>query len=322
MFKGELYMDTKKVLLKGSFGNLLNRINLKDGDDKINKGKSAISDLSNNIKSGIVKNIENTPKQISELIKSFKHEKIKNLEKVLKVEKSQLIVSNRKNRIYRTEAGYMYIVDKDVWGEPVSVTIKDDKKVVIRTIKYLNNQPFLFPVFNEKNVSGVIINMNQNEIWYQDDNVILVVSFKGEASDITKIKIANIKAMSHSKLHEYINNYKIVSKNKKLQEIVKEKDLRIDDVLIVTSKFIIGKDTKNFIKAYLFNNEYTIYDEIPLRVLPAIEPAAYDVLFSEEVLEYIRANKYDIEDFKQNGDFIEYWQNIGERKMCVLRYKV
>ena len=105
-------MDTKKVLLKGSFGNLLNRINLKDGDDKINKSK--FSDLSNNIKSGIVKSIENKPKQISELIKSFKHEKIKNLEKLLKVERSQLIVSNSKNRIYRTEAGYMYIIDKDV----------------------------------------------------------------------------------------------------------------------------------------------------------------------------------------------------------------
>ncbi len=315
-------MDTKKILLKGSFGNLLNRINLKDGDDKINKGKGAFSDLSNNIKSGIVKNIENKPKQISELIKSFKHEKIKNLEKLLKVEKNQLIVSNRKNRIYRTEAGYMYIVDKDVWGEPVSVTVKDNKKVVIRTIKYLNDQPYLFPVFNEKNVSGIIIHLSHQEIWYQDDNIITVVSFKGEASDITKIKIANIKSLSRDKLHEYINNYKVVGKNKKLQEIVKEKDLRIDDVLIITNKYIIGKDSKNLIKAYLFNNEYTIYDEIPLRVLPQIEPLAYDVLFSEEVLDYIRANRYHIEDFIQNGDFIEYWQNIGDRKMCVLRYKV
>ncbi len=315
-------MDTKKVLFKGSFGNLLNRINLKDGDDKINKGKNTFSDLSNNIKSGIVKSIENKPKQISELIKSFKHEKIKNLEKLLKVERNQLIVSNRKNRIYRTEAGYMYIIDKDVWGEPVSVTIKDDKKVIIRKIKYLNNKPYLFPVFNEKNISGIIIHMNQHEIWYQDDNLITVVSFKGESSDIAKIKVANIKSLSREKLFEYINNYKIVCKNKKLQEIVKEKDLRIDDFLIITNKYIVGKDSKNFIKAYLFDNEYTIYDEIPLRVLPQIEPAAYDVLFSQDVLSYIRANKYNIEDFKQNGEYIEYWQNIGDTKMCVMRYKI
>jgi len=313
-------MDTKKVLLKGSFGNLLNRINLKDGDDKINKSK--FSDLSNNIKSGIVKSIENKPKQISELIKSFKHEKIKNLEKLLKVERSQLIVSNSKNRIYRTEAGYMYIIDKDVWGEPVSVTIKDDKKVIIRKIKYLNNKPYLFPVFNEKNISGIIIYMNQHEIWYQDDNLITVVSFKGEVADFAKIKVANIKSLSREKLFEYINNYKIVCKNKKLQEIVKEKDLRIDDFLIITNKYIVGKDSKNYIKAYLFDNEYVIYDEIPLRVLPQIEPAAYDVLFSEDVLNYIRANNYNIEDFKQNGDYIEYWQNIGDKKMCVMRYKI
>ncbi|MDP4182595.1 MAG: hypothetical protein Q8942_16090 [Bacillota bacterium] len=315
-------MDSKKVALKGSFGSLISRINLKDGDDKINKGKNAIADFSNNIKSGIAKSIESKPKQISELIKSFSHEKIKNLEKVLKVEKNQLIVSNRKNRIYRTEAGYMYIVDKDVWGEPVNVTIKDDKKVVIRCIKYLDNQPFLFPVFNEKNISGRIIFMNQQEIWFQDDNTIFVVAFKGETADITKVKIANIKNMSQSKLHEYINNFKVVNKNKKLQEIVKDKDLRIDDVLIVRNGFIIGKDSKNFLKAYLFDNEYKVHEELPLRILPNLEPSAFDVLFSRDVLDYIRANNYSIEDFKQNGEFIEYWQTIGEKQMCVMRYKV
>jgi hypothetical protein len=56
--------------------------------------------------------------------------------------------------------------------------------------------------------------MNQHEIWYQDDNLITVVSFKGESSDIAKIKVANIKSLRREKLFEYINNYKIVLKTK------------------------------------------------------------------------------------------------------------
>jgi len=315
-------MDTKKVALKGSFENLMSRINSKDGDSSINAGKKAISDLSKNIKSGISKSIEGKPQQISDLIKSLKNEKIKNLEKVLKVEKSQLIVSNRKNRIYRNDAGYMYIVDKDVWGEPATVTIKDDKKVVVRCVKYLKDQPYLFPVFNEKNVNGTIFFMSKDEIWYKDDNTVIVVAFKGEVASLTKIKISNMKTMSQPKLHEYINNFKIINKNKKLHELVKEKDLRIDDVLIVRNSCIIGKDSKDTLKAYLFNNEYVVHDEIPLRVLPSIEPAAYDILFSSEVLEYIRANNYSIENFKQNGEYIEYWSRIGQNEMCVMRYKV
>jgi hypothetical protein len=56
----------------------------------------------------------------------------------------------------------------------------------------------------------------------------------------------------------------------------------------------VGKDSKNFIKSYLFDNEYTIYDEIlPLRVLPQIEPALMSAV-SQDVLSYIRANKYNI----------------------------
>jgi hypothetical protein len=44
----------------------------------------------------------------------------------------------------------MYIIDKDVWENRQRYNLKDDKKVIIRKIKYLNNKPYLFPVFKKK----------------------------------------------------------------------------------------------------------------------------------------------------------------------------
>jgi hypothetical protein len=315
-------MDTKKVSFKGNLGNLLNYVNSKDGEGKLKKGKDSLVKSSKDITANLSKFIEDQPQRISSMIKSLKNEKIKNLEKLLRVDKSELIVSNRKNRIYRSEAGNMYIIDKDMWGEPVAVTIKDEKKVVIRCIKYLDDTPFLFPVFNEKNIKGKIINMTPEEIWYQDSGDINVVSFKGESMESVKIKIPNIKAMSQEKLFDYINNFKLVYKNKKLHEIILDKGIKTDDVLLVRSRYIIGKDPQNNLKVYLFDDEYKVYDELPLIKMPSLDTSALDVLFSKDILEYIKSNNYSIEKFKQNGNFIEYWQTIGDKDLCVMRYKV
>ncbi len=315
-------MDTKKAALKGSFSNILSRINIKDGEGKLKKGKDSLIKASKGLKSNLSKSIENKPQQISSLIKSLKNEKIKNLEKLLHIDKSELIVSNRKNRIYRSESGNMYIIDKDLWGEPVAVTIKDEKKVALKCIKYLNDQPFLFPVFNEKNIKGRIIHMDQEEIWYQDTDLITVVSFKGESMESIKIKLSNIKSMSDEKLFDYINNFKLVYKNKRLHNIISEKGIKIDDVLLVRSSYIVVKDSPNSLKTYLFDEEYQLFEEIPLKSLPPLDASALDALFSKDILDYIKSNNYNVEKFKQNGEYIEYWQTVGQKEICVMRYKI
>ncbi len=315
-------MDTKKAAMKGSFNDLLNRINVKDGEEKLKKGTNSLVQFSKNVTSNLSKSIENKPQQISDIIKSLKNEKIKNLEKLLRVDKSELIASNKKNRIYRSESGSMYIVDKNIWGEPVNVTIKDDKKLVIKCIKYLNDQPFLFPVFNEKNLKGKIINMTMEEIWYQDADMITVVSFNGESADFVKIKITNIKNMTDDKLFDYINNFKLVYKNKKINDIITEKGIKIDDVLIVRKGYIIGKDPKNNLKSYVLSEDCKVIDEIPLRSVPKMDMAALDTLFSSELVDYIKSNNYDYSNFKQNGEYIEYWQTLGSKNICVVRYKI
>lgn len=315
-------MDTKKAAMKGSFNNLLNRINTKEGEEKLKRGRNSLVKFSKDITSNLSKSIENTPQQISGIIKSLKNEKIKNLEKLLRVDKSELIVSNKKNRIYRSESGTMYIIDKNIWGEAVSVTIKDEKKVVIKSIKYVNDQPFLFPVFNEKNIKGKIINMSAEEIWYQDADMVTVVSFSGETADYVKIKITDIKNMNEDKLFDFINNFKLVYKNKKINDIITEKGISIEDVLIVKNGYIICKDSKNTFKAFILSEDYAIIDEIPLKSVPQMDAAALDALFSSDLVDYIKSNNYDYSNFKQNGEYIEYWQTVGRKNVCVVRYKI
>jgi len=35
-------------------------------------------------------------------------------------------------------------------------------------VKFFKDYPYLFPVFNEKNLNGDIIYMNDGEIWYRE----------------------------------------------------------------------------------------------------------------------------------------------------------
>jgi hypothetical protein len=44
-----------------------------------------------------------------------------------------------------------------------------------------------------------------------------------------------------------------------------------------------------------------------------------DVLFSEDIVEYVKSKDYSFENFKQDGDYLEYWQNIGHKRVCVMR---
>jgi hypothetical protein len=139
-----------------------------------------------------------------------------------------------------------------------------------------------FPVFNEKNIKGRIINMTQEEIWYQDADLVTVVSFNGESADFVRVKVANIKTMSDDKLFDYINNFKLVYKNKKIHDVIIEKGIKVDDILIVRRNYIIGKDPKNNLKSFLIDEDYKVYEEIPLKSLPLLDTIALDALFSTD----------------------------------------
>jgi len=135
-------------------------------------------EILSNLKDSIVENIHERRERATSFINSLKKDKIRNLERLLDVTKRDLKKADKKNYIYITEAGRMVVVDRDMWGDPCTVTIKEGNKVFLRMVKFFKDYPYLFPVFNEKNLNGDIIYMNDGEIWYRDKDVATLVLLK------------------------------------------------------------------------------------------------------------------------------------------------
>ena len=56
--------------------------------------------------------------------------------------------------------------------------------------------------------------------------------------------------------------------------------------------------------------------------MPRLSERAMALIFSKDIVEYIISKGYDFESFKQSGNHIEYWQDIGRNKVCVMRVKI
>jgi len=70
----------------------------------------------------------------------------------------------------------------------------------------------------------------------------------------------------------------------------------------------------------LFDQFKNLCDEFTLRKLPNLSEAALDVLFSLDIVEYVKS-KVMPSKLKQDDDYIEYWQEIGSKRVCVMRCK-
>jgi len=75
-------------------------------------------------------------------------------------------------------------------------------------VKFFKDYPYLFPVFNEKNLNGDIIYMNDGEIWYRDKDVATLVLFKNEKPDFLTINLDKVKAFKEDELLKYLENCK------------------------------------------------------------------------------------------------------------------
>lgn len=317
--------DDDAAVLEGKdkLDAILEQVNTKALSEKLIDGKKVLAKVTKGIQKSLKENIHDTSEKTKEIFTSFKKEKdkVRNLEAILHIDKSEMLVSNKKNYIYRSEAGKVTIVDRDVWGEPTTVTEKDGSKVVIRCVKYFEDQPYLYPIFNEKDVMGVIIYADPKEIWYLDKNNVTVVMFKGSKAEIFKTKASNELKADKNALISYVKNYLKLNKDKRFAEILAQKDIKLENITSVSENYIAYKSQDNTYKVLLIE-EGLLYEEISLNLMPAVEDSGLAVLFSKEMVTYIKTSNYNFENFKQSGDFIEYWQNIGYKRVCVMRFKV
>lgn len=288
------------------------------------KTKEGVANHSKNLKDSLMDSIQQNSDNVSNFLSSLKKEKIRNLERLVSVDKKDMVFSNKKNHIYTTESGRMVIVDRDIWGEPCAVTVKEATEVSIRRVMFFENEPFLFPIFNDKNLTGEVIYMANNEIWYLSKEEATIVLFRNDKPDFLNVSLKNFKSMNNKKaLHTYLDSCKILYLEKKINDlIIEDRNVSLEDIIKVRAGYAIYKNSSRTYKVLLFDEYRELYGEYTFNKLPSVKEEGWDLLFSKEIVDYVKENNYVFENFRQDDGHIEYWQNIGTKKVCVLRCKI
>lgn len=294
---------------------------------KLTSGQSQVkelfSSLSKNLKGSIKDSIYDTSEKAADFINSLKKDKIRSLEKLLNLDKKDLMASNKKSFIYSNEAGKMVIVEKDIWGDPCTVTVKDSNKVQLKMVKFFKNRPFLFPPFSEKKINGEIIFMAEKEIWYRDRDNVTIVLFDDETPDLLNISLKEAQNIKEKDVLNYIEKRKKLYIDDKLRNLLlDERQIDINDIYEISSSYAIYKNADGYYTVLLFDEFKTLYKELVLRKVPRLSERAMALIFSKDIVEYIISKGYDFESFKQSDDHIEYWQEIGNNRVCVMRVKI
>jgi hypothetical protein len=283
------------------------------------QGKEIFSSLSKNLKDSI----HDTSEKAADFINSLKKDKIRSLEKLLNVDKKDLMTSNKKSFIYSNESGKMVIVERDIWGDPCTVTIKDSNKVELKMVKFFKNRPYLFPPFSEKKINGDIIFMGEKEIWYRNKDDVTVVLFEDETPDFLNINLKGVQNFKEKDVLNYIEKRKKLYIDDKLRNLLlDERQIDINDIYEISSSYAIYKNADGYYTVLLFDEFKTLYKELVLRKVPRLSERAMALIFSKDIVEYIISKGYDFESFKQSDDHIEYWQEIGNNRVCVMRVKI
>ena len=283
------------------------------------QGKELFSSLSKNLKDSIYDKSE----KATDFINSLKKDKIRSLEKLLNLDKKDLMASNKKSFIYSNESGKMVIIEKDIWGDPCTVTIKDSNKVELKMVKFFKNHPYLFPPFSEKKINGEIIFMREKEIWYRDKDDVIVVLFEDETPNLLNISLKEAENLKEKDVLSYIEKRKKLYIDDKLRGLLMdERQIHINDIYEISSGYTIYKNADGNYTVLLFDEFKALYKELVIRKIPNLSERAMALIFSKDIVEYIISKGYAFENFKQSSDHIEYWQDIGSNKVCVMRVKI
>ncbi|ADU74866.1 hypothetical protein M972_111890 [Acetivibrio thermocellus AD2] len=307
-----------------SIKGLMDIISSKVSSLQNEKVKGFNSNTTKSLKNNISESISQNSEKPSGLPYSLKRARLRNLEDILNLSKKDLVVSSKFNYVYCTDFGKVVIIDKDSQGQPKTVTIKEADNISVKTIKFHNAHPFLYPKYNESSLPEQIIYMDKNEIWYLADSEAIIVTFKNDTPDVLKISLANLKQNNNLKVVlNYIGCHKFLYQNKKLQTILlEERKIKTEDIIRVQDHYALYKEGNDSYRVLLFDELKNISNEFTLTELPNVNEEAWDVLFTNDIFQYVQENGYSFSNFRQDNDYIEYWQNIGSKSVCVMRCKI
>lgn len=307
-----------------SIKGLMDMISSKVSSVQNEKVSDVNLNMSKSLKDYLPENMSQNSEKASGLLYSLKKARLRNLEGILNLDKKDLVVSSKFNYVYCTDFGKVVIVDKDTDGHPKTVTIKDSDNLSVKTIKFHNACPFLYPKYDERSLPEQIIHMDKNEIWYLSDSEAIIVTFKNDIADFLKISLSSFEQNSNPKvILNYLECYKFLYQNKKVKDLLlEERKIKTDDIIRVQSHYALYKEGSSIYRVLLFDELKNISNEFTLTELPNVNEEAWDVLFTNEIYEYVKENDYSFSNFRQNNDYIEYWQNIGSKSVCVMRCKI
>lgn len=291
--------------------------------EKLQTGKDNVQKTSLRLKENLSNTFSKRAEETNEFINSVKHKnaKTKNLETLLGLDKSLLVSSDKTTSFYKHSKNKIVIFEKDILENPCSITIKDSSKVSIFVVKYSDYTPFLYPAYDEREITGQIVYMDNDQIWYRDMDKLTLGFNTGSSMEFSLVKVSELIDFTEEDFVPYIKKHFAIIRSAKLSKLVEDKDLLVNNIIKINDAYIIYKNKEGY-SIYIYNYSIQDFDEIYLSHLPKINLNSFGALLAPDILRFIRENNYPIEQFEEKGGYIEYNREVGRNKISVLRFKI
>lgn len=292
--------------------------------EKLENGRGNLQKVSSRMLENMSNSIHKRAEETNEFIDSVKNKnsKIKNLENLLDLDKNLLVSSDKTTSFYKYSRDKIVIVDKDILGDPCGVTVKEGLKVRVFTVKFEDYTPFIYPSYDERDISGEIIYMDKDEIWYRDMDKLTLGYNNGNSMEFRTVRLSSLEGFSDANLVQYIKKYAAVMRSPKISELVKDNSIEINNIIKLNDNYVIAKNKDSGYTIYVYSYASRNFDELPLRRLPNIQLGSYDMLLAPDMLKFIKENDYPIEDFIEKNGYIEYNREVGRTNVSVIRFKL
>ncbi|MBC8061796.1 MAG: hypothetical protein H7Y18_14175 [Clostridiaceae bacterium] len=291
---------------------------------KYNQGKNKISRTSSKIRESVNKSIHRKTEETAERINDVlnKNSKLHNLEKLLYLDKSHLVKSDKETIFYKPTPKKIVIFESNTQGEVESVSIKEDSKIDLYVVKYTNYTPFIYPSFSDNKIPGEPYYMDENEIWYKSDNTLTICYKNNNTMAFNIVNLSDFENLAEENIVTFIKRYNFIHRSFRLTKFVEENTIDINEIIRITNKYIILQDKDANYAIYLYDHIQDNFSKMFLSKLPTIELSSFDTILTLEMSKFIMENKYPIEQFEEHNGFIEYNRVIDNRRVCVFRLKI
>ncbi len=247
----------------------------------------------------------------------------RNLENLFGLDRSNLLSSDSSTSFYKSAKNKIIIFEKDISEIPCTVTIKDGTKVYVYTVKYkADYTPILYPAYDEKEIDGEIIYMDNEEIWYKDFQKLTLGYNNGTSMEFQVVRLSELPGVKEEDLIPYVKRYFAINRSPKMSKLVKENGLLINNIVKMSDNYLIYRHVNNSYSIYVYSYAILGFNEIKLERLPAISMSSYDALLSPEILRFILENKFPLEEFEEKNGYIEYTKEIGRNRITLMRFKL